>query len=269
MNHSLEPLEDRCHLSALPLPDHIVVVVEENHAYSQVIGSPAAPYINALARNGASFSHSYAVTHPSEPNYLALFSGGTQGITDDSTPHTFRTANLASQLLNAGYTFAGYSENLPATGSGVSTAGNYARKHNPWVNFTNVPASLNRPLTAFPADYRSLPRVSFVVPNLQNDMHDGSVQAGDAWLKAHLGKYVTWAKTHNSLLIVTWDEDDDSAVNQIPTVFFGPMVRPGVYAERINHYSVLRTLEDLFRLPHAGHAATARTITDVWKPAVP
>ena len=89
----------------------------ENHAYGEVIGSPQAPYLNRLARQGALFTDSRAITHPSEPNYLALFSGSTQGVSDDSCPHQFSAPNLGSELIAAGRTFTGYSESLPAAGS--------------------------------------------------------------------------------------------------------------------------------------------------------
>jgi acid phosphatase len=93
----------------LPKPDHIVMVIEENHSYSQIIGSPDAPYINRLVAQGAVFTQSFGLTHPGQPNYLALFSGSTQGVTDNSCPHIFTTPNLEHALLAAGLTFAGYS----------------------------------------------------------------------------------------------------------------------------------------------------------------
>jgi hypothetical protein len=226
-------------------PDHVVIVVMENHAASQIVGSAAAPYINKLAGTGAYFSESFAVAHPSEPNYLALFSGSTHGVTDDRCPLSYQGPNLAQQLLSAGKTFIGYSENLPSAGfTGCTAAGGYARKHAPWVNFKKLPASVNQPFTAFPAaDFAGLPTVSFVVPSLANDMHDGTVTAADAWLQKHIGPYADWAMAHNSLLIVTWDEDDTHHGNQIATLFHGPMVKPGVYSNRITHYDVLRTIE--------------------------
>jgi hypothetical protein len=251
-------------VAALPRPDHVVIVVEENHSYSQVIGSSAAPYINALARSGASFTDAHGVVHPSQPNYLALFSGSTQGVTDDSCPHTFGTANLGRSLLNAGLTFAGYSEDLPAVGSTVCSSGSYRRKHSPWVNFSNLPTSTNLPFTSFPSDYRQLPQLSFVIPNQAHDMHDGTIQQADTWLQQHLDGYVQWARTHNSLLIVTWDEDDFTATNHIPTLFVGPMVRAGAYSETINHYRLLRTLEDMYGLPAIGASGGAAPITSVW-----
>ncbi|HEV3173234.1 MAG TPA: alkaline phosphatase family protein [Actinocrinis sp.] len=253
----------------MPRPDHVVVVIEENHSYSDVIGNSSAPYINSLAAQGASFSSSFAITHPSEPNYLALFAGTTEGLSDDSCPHTFTDANLASELLAAGDTFTGYSESMPAAGYTGCTAGDYARKHAPWVNFTNVPAADNRTFAAFPSDFTTLPTVAVVVPNLADDMHDGTVAQGDAWLRANLDAYARWAPAHNSELIVTWDEDDNSADNQIPTLIVGADVKPGTYSETIKHYSVLRTLEDLYDLPHAGSSATAVPITDIFTPNPP
>jgi phosphatidylinositol-3-phosphatase len=255
--------------SAAPAPsvprwDHVVVVVEENHSYADIIGRPDAPYLNSLAGQGALFTSSFAVAHPSEPNYLALFSGSTQGIGDDSCPHTFASPNLGAQLRSAGLGFAGYSEGLPAAGSTVCSAGQYARKHSPWVDFSTVPASANLPFSAFPADHATLPTVSLVIPDLADDMHDGTVAQGDTWLRAHLDGYAQWARTHHSLLVVTWDEDDYSQANQVPTIIAGAGVRPGRYAERVDHYSVLRTLETAYGLPPIGNAASAAAITDSW-----
>lgn len=257
------------HAQTLPRPDHIVLVMEENHAFSEIIGSSSAPYINSLAKQGALFTNSHGVTHPSEPNYLALFSGSTQGISDDSCPHTFAGPDLGGELIKAGLSFSGYSESMPSvgfTGCFAPTSSQlYARKHNPWVNFTDVPSNDNQPFTNFPTDFTTLPTISIVVPNQQDDMHSGSIQQGDSWLKNHIDSYVQWAKTHNSLLIVTWDEDDGSSSNQIPTFFVGPMVKAGQYSESINHYNVLRTLEAIYGLPFANNSANVTTISDTWQ----
>jgi hypothetical protein len=260
----------------LPRPDHIVMVIEENHSFSQIIDSPDAPYINRLAAQGAVFTKSFGVTYPSQPNYLALLSGSTQGITDNSCPNTLTTANLGHALLAAGLTFAGYSEDLPSIGSLICSVGLYARKHNPWVNWqgsvaNGLPATANVPMTSFPTDYTTLPTVSVIVPNQVNDMHHGknpeAIQTGDRWLREHLDAYVQWAQEHNSLLIVTWDEDNKKENNRIVTLFVGPIVQAGRYEQRITHYNVLRTIEDLYGLPHAGASADATPITQIWKPA--
>jgi hypothetical protein len=250
--------------AGLPPYRHIVVVVEENHASSQVLGSAEAPFINSLATGGALMTRSYAVSHPSEPNYLALFSGSTQGVTDDSCPHTFSGENLGHQLIAAGHSFVGYSESMPADGYTGCVATPYVRKHNPWVNFTNVPASANRTLGAFPNDYASLPTVSFVVPNRCSDMHDCPVRTGDTWLRDHLGGYADWAKSHDSLLVVTFDEDDDHAGNHIATIFSGAHVAPGRYGQRVTHYGVLRTVQALTGLACTGNSCSAGVILGIW-----
>ncbi|MGW2075480.1 alkaline phosphatase family protein [Streptomyces sp. NPDC001939] len=253
--------------AGVPTPDHTVVVVFENHAYNQVIGSSSAPYINSLKTNGASLSASYALTHPSQPNYFALFSGATQGITDDScyTPGFSSQPNLASELIAAGKTWGSYNEGLPSQGSTTCSSGDYARKHNPWFGFSNVPTSTAKTFAQFPSDYSTLPQVSFVVPDLCSDMHDCSVSTGDTWLKNNLSAYATWAKTHNSLLVVTFDEDNRLAGNKIPTVLYGQQVTPGATsATTYNHYDVLRTIEDMHGLPHAGNAASGKDITGIW-----
>lgn len=253
--------------ATLPTPAHVVIVVEENHSQAAVIGNTSAPFINALAANGAMMAQSFAETHPSEPNYLALFAGNTYGLTANTCPINAGTAaNLGSELLAAGRTFIGFAEDLPAAGSPVCSSGGYARKHAPWVNFSNVPSPLSMPFSAFPtpANYASLPTVSFVIPNGANDMHDGSIAQGDGWLNRELSGYAAWAKANNSLLVLTWDEDDNTAHNQIPTIFYGAQVRTGTYSEPISHYNVLSTLEQMYGLPKTGYAAQAPAITDIW-----
>ena len=267
--------------NGVPRYDHVVLVMEENHGYGQIIGSnTGAPYINGtLAAGGALFTNSFAIEHPSEPNYLDLFSGSNQGITGDQCPVSLDAPNLGAQALAAGDTWRSYSEDLPLTGSTACSSGAYASRHSPWVNFqlapsasaNHLPPASNLPFSSFPspAGFASLPTISWVIPNVQNDMHDGSVAQGDAWLQSHLDAYAQWAKTHNSLLIVTWDEDDSNAGNHIATIFYGANVKAGQYAEHIDHYSVLRTVEDMYGLPHAGSASGATPITDVWGAPAP
>lgn len=237
--------------ATMPQADHVVIVVMENHSFDQIVDAVRAPYIYKLANKGALFINSFAVAHPSQPNYFALFSGSTQAIKDNEN-YNFDLPNLAHSLENAGKTFIGYVE----TGS--------PRKHNPWESFSNALAT-GRNLREFPDDFTKLPTVSFVIPNLDNDMHDGSVTTGDEWLAAHIGAYAEWATNHNSLLIVTFDEDDYGAENRIPTIMYGARVRPGRYVGRISHYNVLRTLLDMYELPAFAEAAAASPILDVWE----
>ncbi|MEI6411032.1 MAG: alkaline phosphatase family protein [Bacteroidota bacterium] len=263
-----------------PQFSHIVIVIGENTDASAVFGNANAPYINNLAATGAKFSNSFAVFHPSQPNYLALYSGSNQGVTGDAFISTFyTTANLGRELIDAQKTYTTYSETMPSVGYNGNTSGKYARKHNPAANWVGtgvnqIPATTNQPFTAFPTDFNTLPSVAMVVPDLCSDGHDlcaplnNSVKQYDTWVQTNLDAYKQWCKDHNSLLIVTYDEDDNTSVNKIATVFYGAHVVPGVYAQTINHYNVLRLLEDANGLAtHAGAAATATPIDFCWESA--
>ena len=269
----------------VPQPNHVVVVVFENHSFEQIIDTGRAPFIDSLAGNGALFVNAFAVAHPSQPNYLALFSGSTQSVRDNDT-HSFpATPNLATALQAANKSFVGYVE----TGS--------PPEHNPWESFTNV-QKVERNLSELPKDFTQLPTVAFIIPNLDHDMHgdrrpgnwrswldrfswlkdrlrvlipgltqrldDRLVLDGDTWLKDHLGSYAEWAKMHNSLLIVTFDEDDDHAGNHIPTIVFGAHVRPDRYTGRITHYNVFSTLLAMNNLPPLATTETSLPITAIW-----
>lgn len=249
----------------VPRPAHVLVVLFENKGYDNVVGNPQAPYLNLLAKRGALLTNSHGVAHPSQPNYLALFAGATHGVTDDSCPHTFHADNLGAQLLAAGHGYASYAEGLPSAGFTGCGNGNYARKHAPWTDFANVPARSQLPLRALPTDYAKLPQVGFVIPDLCSDMHNCSVSTGDRWLSANLGGYASWAQHHDSLLIVTFDEDEGTGANRIPTILTGAPVRPGHYGGRVDQYTMLRTLEAMYGLPPLGAAAHRAPLTGVWR----
>ena len=195
-----------------PAYSHIVVVMEENQGYSDIIGNTIdAPYINdTLAADGAVLADDFALGHPSSPNYIALYSGNSFGITDDNL-HSLPDPTLATILQGAGDSFTGYVETPDSS-----------TEHEPWLDFpegasVETDFSLNSFNSLFPSgNFSSLPTVSFVIPNVNNDMHDGSVAEGDAWLQANINAYAQWATANNSLLIVTWDENDGSGENQIP-----------------------------------------------------
>ncbi|GKS56739.1 acid phosphatase [Nitrospira sp.] len=257
----------------LPRPDHVLIVILENHGFDSIIGSPDAPYINELAAHGMSFTRSFGVTHPSQPNYLALFSGSTQNVNGNACPNDYSTPNLASSLIARGLTFAGFSEGLPGTGARLCTIGHYVRRHNPWANWQGaaahaVPSEANLPWTSFPTDFSELPTVSIVIPNNQHNMHDGTdparIREGDRWLRTNIASYVDWAMEHNSLFILTWDEDNRREGNRIPTLFVGPMVRVGQSFQFITHFNVLRTIQDFYQLSHSGQASVSDPIRDVW-----
>ena len=237
--------------SKLPRFDHIVVVILENHSAAQIVDSKHAPFIYQLAKGGAFFTNAFAVAHPSQPNYFALFSGSTQGVKDDRN-YLLDAPNLASALQAVGKSFVGYVE-----------AGS-PRKHNPWQSFVNGRDS-ERDFHVFPRDFGQLPTVSFVIPNLSHDMHDGSISDGDRWLKLNFADYAEWAKRHNSLFIVIADEDDrSSAENRIPIIIYGAHVRPGRYTNSISHYSVFATLLALQGLRPFAVAAATPPIHGIW-----
>jgi acid phosphatase len=235
----------------VPMPGHVVVAVMENHSFAQIVEAGKAPFIQGLAERGAVFTRSYAVTHPSEPNYFALFAGSTMGVADDG-PYLFDKPTLAGALQRAGRSFTGYIE----TGS--------PRRHNPWESFAES-RGVERDLAGFPTDFSALPTVAFVIPNLDDDMHDGSVEDGSAWLGDHLGAYADWCAAHGSVLVVTFDEDDSRGSNRIPTIVLGAGVRPGSYDERIDHYSVLRTIEAMYGLTPLAESAAREPIRDIWQ----
>ncbi len=266
----------------VPVFSHIVVVIGENTAAGSVFGNGNAPYINSLATAGAKFTSSYGITHPSQPNYLDLYSGSNQGIINDNLIATkFTSANLGAELINASKTYTTYSDGLPSVGYDGATSVKYVRKHNPAANWmgtgvNQIPITTNQPFTAFPTNYDNLPSVCLVVPDLCHDGHDvcaplsNSVKQYDTWVQQNLDTYKQWCINNNSLLIVTYDEDDNSASNKVATVFYGAHVAVGAYSQTINHYNLLRTLEEANSLTsHAGAAASATPIDFVWSVVLP
>jgi acid phosphatase len=253
-------------MPAVPPVSHVTIVVMENRNYAGLVSDPQAPYFNGTLRPlGALLTNSHAVAHPSEPNYLALFSGSTQGLTSDRCPVSYAAANLASELVAAGKSFGGYAESMPADGYRKCWGAGYARKHDPWVDFDNVTPASNRVYRGFPT---VVPTVAWIVPNLCHDMHDCSTRMGDAWLAQHVPEMLRWNARHNGLLILTWDEaePDSDGTNRIPTLLIGPSVRPGIEsAQRVDHYSVLRTIEAIFGLPCIDRECAAAAITGVWR----
>jgi acid phosphatase len=251
-----------------PHASHVTIVLMENREYDLVAGNAAAPYFNkTLVPQGVLMRNSHAIGHPSEPNYVALFSGSTHGLTGDDCPVTFSSADIASQLAAKKSSFIGWAESLPRAGYTGCGADDYARKHAPWVDFTNVPASQNRPYTGWNARAQ---RTSFnwITPNLCNDMHDCSTQTGDAWLSKNLPPIIAWDATHDGLLVLTWDEadPDSDGTNHIPTVLVGPMIVPGAKdTQHIDHYAVLHTIESIFGIPCIAKACRAPLLTGIWK----
>jgi acid phosphatase len=245
--------------AGLPVYKHVVIVIEENKDYEEIIGSDAASYINQLRKEGANFTQMYGEEHNSQGNYFWLFSGSNQNVgfedampTKENNPnYPFTTPNLGTALWDKSLTFKGYSEDLPYIGFEGEyfpaeqdyKKRRYVRKHAPWVNFSNLPkgnsveTSCNLRFADFPTDeagFAALPTVAIVVPNLENDMHnqdpdrpDDCIRTGDAWLRKNIDAYYCWAKKNNSLLIVTFDESNnkrEKGVNYLGLT--NPLVRP-------------------------------------------
>jgi phosphatidylinositol-3-phosphatase len=231
----------------------------ENRAYGSIIGSANAPYLNGLARRYGLATNYTAIAHPSEPNYLALFGGSTFGVVDDGV-HNISGPNLADQLEAHGLTWRVAAENVPThcyTGAtaygGTDGAGWYARKHEPAISFLDISSN--------PARCRNIQNLSsfrpgaatvqFVIPNFCHDMHDCSTATGDAFLRAWLPRLLTSPTFSQTLLLITWDEGTDGTGGggRVATLVVSPSVRAGTQmAGRMNHYSILRTIETLWSL---------------------
>jgi hypothetical protein len=272
----------------LPAPSHIVIVIDENKSFGNIIGpAPKAPFINALAARGALLNF-FALHHPSQPNYMELFAGQLLGVCGDECPiGPFTAQNLGTALMAAGKSFVGFAEDLPAQPRLTCKTKPFRAKHAPWVVFSNIPASASKDFTQFPttpAGFEQLPVVSFVIPNMTDDMHDGpsvaaKVATGDKWLKTNLSAYADWAETHNSLLIVTWDEDSSSFItkcptvitktppaNHIATIIMGEPVPSGqTPSDQYTHLDLLRTILDMYGIAPFAGATTAKDITGIWK----
>jgi len=259
---------------AVPGFDHVLAVVLENKGQRQVLGSPDAPYFNALARRYAVLSGYGGVAHPSLPNYLALISGSTHGITSDCTSCLVSGRNLADTLEAAHLTWRAYAEGLPRPGFLGATAGRYAKRHLPFLYFRDVLASRKRlrqvvPLRQLSRDLAAdrLPSFSLVVPDLCHDMHDCRVATGDAWLRGFLRPLLRNPALANSAIFVVTDEPTEhDASAPVPALALGPLVKAkSRFGRRTSHYGLLRTIEDAWGLPRLGRSARVAPITGIWK----
>lgn len=258
--------------TAIPAFDHVVVVVFENKELGTVLGSRSAPTFNSYAHTYARLSRSYAVTHPSLPNYLALVSGSTFGHTTDCTNCPVNAPTIADAIEASGRTWKTYLEGLPRSGFLGSYSGEYAKTHNPFAYFRSViddPERLRRivPATELMPDVRAgnLPAFAFVVPNTCNSMHDCAVRVGDAWLRRTVGPLLRIPRT---AVFITFDEGrtSDRGGGHIATLVVGTAVRPhAVFTRPTNHYGLLRTIEDAWGLPRLGASAHAAPVTGIWR----
>jgi hypothetical protein len=254
---------------------HVIVVVMENKEANAVSDGGAAPNFKRFGAEGATLDSYAAVGHPSLPNYLALVSGSTQGVHDDCTDCHFAARSLADTLAAAGKSWKTYAEDLPRPGwSGAGTR-LYAKRHDPFLYFDRVAGSRSRmgrivPLTQLARDLaaRRLPDFSLVVPNLCHDTHDCSLTTGDRWLGSFLPPLLASPELAGSVVFVIFDEGSTNlrGGGHIPAIALGPAVRPHTrYTLPMTHYSLLRTIEDAWRLDLLGRSAQAHAVAGIWR----
>jgi acid phosphatase len=247
---------------SVPAFSHIYVIVMENKEYGSIVGSTKAPYINYLIRHYGLATNYTAITHPSQPNYLALWGGSTFGIRDNAI-HNIAKSNISDQLTANGRTWHVYAQDLPKVCSTVATAyggvdlvgaaGWYARKHEPAISFTNISryrsrCSLITRLSTFSPTAANL---ELIVPNMTNDMHDGTIAKGDAFLKAFVPRITGTTAFANSLLVITWDEGTTSigGGGRVATVVISHRTPAGFRSATAHtHYSLVRTIEKAWGL---------------------
>ncbi len=263
--------------SAAPVgkhPSHVFVVIFENEAADAALG-PEAPYLASLAARYGYATNYLATTHPSQPNYLEIFSGSTQGVTDDK-PHDVTAPSLADQLEGAGFTWRVYAENYPGncfTGKksldGADGKGEYRRKHNPAISFTAISGDPARcaNITDFSHFDPAGSDVAFIVPNQCNDMHDCPISTGDAWAKRFLAPLIASPAMADGVLFITFDEAHGDRSNHIATIVVAPrLAAPVTSAKAYGHPSLLRTIEELYGLPCLADACQAEPMADLLPP---
>lgn len=259
--------------------EHIYVLVLENEGYDQIVGSAKAPFLNSLIPGFALATNYTAVAHPSQPNYIALFSGSTQGISDDKV-HDVNANNLADQLDAKGLSWRVYAQNVPpncytgATASGGDDRqGDYARKHNPAISFTDISGNPKRcaNITDFSHFDPAAANFELIVPNLCNDMHDCGVSEGDAFVKDFLPRILqsnVWKD--GGILFITWDEgsekDNQGGGGKVPLLVLSSRLSAGSRIDgAFNHYSLLRTIQDLFKLECLNESCNAPSMSGLFK----
>jgi phospholipase C len=232
------------------------------------------PYLYGLSATYGRADRFYAVTHPSLPNYLAFWSGSTQGVTDDAT-HDLSAESLSNQLTAAGRSWRTYAQGYPTGGcntagsysggvDGPGAAGAYARKHNPAMSFTFVSGGSQcaniQPLARFDPNVN----FAFVAPNLCNDMHDCSSAQGDAFLQAFLPKVFAAPDWAHTLLVVSFDEGttDVNGGGRVFTMIARQGLAGLTSTTAHDHYGLLRTVEDIFGLPCLGASCSATPLDE-------
>lgn len=262
--------------AGLPAFHHVYVVVMENEESASIVGNSNAPYINSLIDKYGLATNYTAVDHPSEPNYLALFSGSTHGVNDDAV-YNLSGKNLADQIEAHGRDWRVYAQNLPdapcftgtSSSGGPDGSGEYARKHNPAISFTDISGNPARCAKIQDFSHFSPTAADFelIVPNLCNDMHDCSVKTGDTFLHDFLPKILGSPVMARSAIFLTWDEGSTATGGggKVATVVIGPGVPAGFTSgTRYTHYSLVHTIETAWRLGCLASACNANDLRAFW-----
>src|SRR5881396_2238284 len=261
-----------------PPAGHLVIVVEENSDYSDVIGNTTMPYLNGLAQQYALATQYYADTHPSIGNYFELATG--QILTNNDGSSTIETVdNIVRELVAAGKTWKSYAEGLPSVGFTGATSGRYARKHNVFALLSDVvndPVQVNNlvPFTQFATDLANgtLPQFSNIVPDLCNDAHDCSLTVADTWLQNNIGPLIQSSVfQQDGLLIIVFDEsggDNTNGGGRVAWVVVSPKAKRGYQSTTLyQHQSTLRLmLKSLGVTTYPGAAATAPDMDEFFLP---
>jgi len=250
---------------------HVVIIILEN---GSPIEAQQQPFMNEISKKGANLKEYYGITHPSQPNYIAMIAGSTLGVRSDKN-YDLKDEHIGDMLERAGKTWKIYAEDYPGNCFLKARSGNYARKHVPFLSFTNVqndPTRCENVVAASQFDNdvanNSLKTYSMYIPNLLNDAHDTDLAYADSWFKKAFAKHFKNPQLlSDTLFIITFDEDDMKYNNRIYTVFLGAGVKPGVESiVHYDHYSMLRTVEEIFNLDDLGrNDLLAQPIMDIWK----
>ncbi|MGE5056422.1 MAG: alkaline phosphatase family protein [Acidobacteriota bacterium] len=256
--------------TTFPTFSHVFVVVEENHSFTDVIGNSSMPYLNSLASKYGLAKQYFANAHPSIPNYLMLTTGQMETLNDNFSG-TIGDENVVRELVSAGKTWKTYQESIPAAGYLGGDASPYVRRHNPFSLLSDVqnnPAQAANivPFTQFAPDLANnlLPNFSFIVPDVNNDAHDGTLATADSWLQSNMAPLIASSTFQSGgLLVILFDEGELSDFNhgggQVAVVIVSSNSKPNFQSQTLyQHQSTLRlVLEALGVKKFPGQAATA------------
>jgi hypothetical protein len=253
----------------------VMVIVEENKSYDEVMTSGHAAYVERLAARYASaqaMDAGYPIECPSLAAYLLMTSGDRAGICDDGDPeqHPRPGPNIFSQMADSDRQWRGYAESMPRPCS-RHDHGRYLVRHAPAPYYRSEADRCPQwdvPLGTLAAGALhddiaagNLPSYSMVTPNACNDMHGAAgcgeqVSTGDAWLARWLPVVLAGPdyRAGHLVVIVTFDEGSSSD-NRIPTVVVAPTANQVVVRQPLTHCSMLRLAEEILHVPLLGCAA--------------